>query len=231
VRYAEDTMRLELVCAMLATATVNGQTASGSITGTAVDSEGAPIPNATVSILSPVELATTSDSAGEFLIAKLATGTYKLRIHASGFVTKGLEASVAGWKKTTLGHVVLEVKVPPCVGKLRRPQISETTPAVSIKPTLSGNTRGETYGALKYLTVTLLLAGTSSVIATTGTDETGEFRFEDVEPGVYDVAVSFGSDTFSEEETFAKVRNLRARKGHELEVRLTWEQPPGQICL
>jgi hypothetical protein len=224
-------MRPELVCAMLAAATVNGQTASGSITGTVVDSEGAAIPNATVSIVSPIEQAPTTDSAGKFFAADLKPGTYKLRITVLGFVTKDLETSVTAGKETTLARVVLEVKVPPCVGKLRKPQISETTSAVSIKPTLSGNTRGETSGALKYLTVTLLLAGTSSVIATTSTGENGEFRFEHVEPGVYDVAVSFGADTFLGEETFAKVRNLRVRKGRELEVRLTWQQPRGQICL
>ena len=79
-----------------------------------------------------------------------------------------------------------------------------------------GSARGETYGALRYLTITLLA---------TGTDKNGEFGFEDLNPGIYDVAVSY------EASTLTKLRNLRVRKGHELEVHLTWEQPHGQICL
>jgi Carboxypeptidase regulatory-like domain len=81
------------------------------------------------------------------------------------------------------------------------------------------------------MTITVLVAGTSRVIATTSTGDNGEFRFDDVEPGTYDVTVSFGAGTFLGEETFARVRNLRVRKGRELLVLLTWEQPPGQICL
>jgi hypothetical protein len=69
------------------------------------------------------------------------------------------------------------------------------------------------------------------MIAASGTGKNGEFRFDDVNPGTYDLAVSFGADTFLGDEIFTKVRNLRVRKDHELEVRLTWTQPPGQICL
>ena len=88
--------------------------------------------------------------------------------------------------------------------------------SVGGNPRMSGSARGETYGALRYLTITLLA---------TGTDKNGEFGFEDLNPGIYDVAVSF------EASTLTKLRNLRVRKGHELEVHLTWEQPHGQICL
>jgi hypothetical protein len=79
---------------------------------------------------------------------------------------------------------------------------------------------------MRDLTFTLLVTGTSKIVATTGTSENGEFLFEAVKPGNYDVAVSL------EASTFATVRNFRVRRGHELDVRLIWEQlPPGQICL
>ncbi len=219
-------MRLELVCAVvLSAASLAAQESPGTITGTVVDSAGSQVPGTTVTIVSPISLETKTDNSGEFVIHGLAPGAYEVRVQQAGFVTRELEVRVEVGKETSLGRVVLEVMVPPCVGHARKPRISEIKLAVAGKPRVSGSARGETYGALRYLTITLLAAGTSKIIATTGTRENGEFRFEDVKPGAYDVAVSF------EASTLTKVRDLRIRKGHELEVHLTWEQPPGQICL
>ena len=225
-------MPLKWVCVwVLTAASAAAQENSGSIAGTVVDATASVIPNADVMIVSPVQLETTADSVGNFLLANLAPGAYELRVQARGFVTKHLEIAVEAGEEKILGHVALDVKVPPCVGNARKPRIFETPLTSGGKTRVLGSARGEAQGALRNMTVTLLLPGTLKVIATTETDENGEFWFDDVIPGIYDLAISFGEGTFLGEETFAKVRNLRVRKGHELEVRLTWTQPPGQICL
>jgi hypothetical protein len=219
-------MRLRRVCVLvLGVASAVAQESPGTITGTVVDAAGLQVPGTTVTIVSPISLETITDNSGEFAIHGLAPGAYEVRVQRPGFVARELEVPVEVGKETELGRVVLEVKIPPCVGKLRRTRISEATLPASAKARVSGSARGETYGALRYLTVTLLVAGTSNVIATSITGTSGQFRFADVKPGVYDVAVSF------EAATLTKLRNLRVREGHELEIHLTWEQPRGQICL
>jgi hypothetical protein len=188
---------------------------SGRITGTVVDGGNFLLPNATASIVSPTPVEIKTDEYGEFVITRLSPRVYKVRIQKPGFAVKDLDVSVEADSEASLDHVVLEVKLPPCVG-LQRPRISEAGLGASGEARVLGSARGETYGALRYLTITLLA---------TGTDKNGEFGFEDLNPGIYDVAVSF------EASTLTKLRNLRVRKGHELEVHLTWEQPHGQICL
>jgi Carboxypeptidase regulatory-like domain len=127
VGYAEETMRLKWVCAVLLGVTsAAAQESTGSITGK-VDALDLYTPNATVTILSPVQIETNADSDGAFFIPNLAPGTYKLRIHAVGFFGKDSELRVATGAETSAGRVVLEVKVPPCVGHPRRPRLSEKT--------------------------------------------------------------------------------------------------------
>ncbi|MGP0076332.1 MAG: carboxypeptidase regulatory-like domain-containing protein [Bryobacteraceae bacterium] len=216
---------------VLSVVSVAAQERLGSITGTVVDAGGASIPNVAVAVVDPVPLSTVADAAGKFVLAGLAPGVYNLRMQQLGFWTKDLTVRVESATETSLDRVVLEVQVPPCLGSLRTPSISDRKLAVDGQPHISGSARGEADGALERLTVTLFEAGTSRVIATTHTGENGEFLFGDLKPGMYDVAVSFLAGTFLGEETFAKVPKLRLRKDHELEVRLTWEQPPGLLCL
>jgi hypothetical protein len=226
VGYAEQTMRLRWVCVLvLGVVNALAQDETGRITGTVVDGGNFLMPNATVSIVSPTPVEIKTDGYGEFVITRLSPGVYKLRVQKPGFVVKDLDVSVEADREASLGHVVLDVKFAPCVGNLRRPRISEARLAASGKARVLGSARGETYGGLRYLTITLLATGTSTVIATTGTDKNGQFDFEDLNPGIYDVAVSI------EASALTKLRNLRVRKGHELEVHLTWEQPPGKTCL
>ena len=214
-------MPLRWACAaVLGVMSAAAQESPGSITGTVVDAIPLFIPNATVTILSPVERAISADAAGNFNIAGLAPGTYKLRVQAPGFVSKGLEIAVESDRETSLVHVTLEVKAQgPCVGSPRKPRISAQKLPAGGNPQVTGSARLETGLGLSDPTLTLLLAGTSKIIAETSTGKNGKFQFEDVKPGEYDIEASF------ETSTYTKVRNLRVRDHHVLEVRLTWADP------
>jgi hypothetical protein len=119
-----------------------------------------------------------------------------------------------------LVHVTLEVKAQgPCVGSPRKPRISAQKLPAGGNPQVTGSARRETGLGLSDPTLTLLLAGTSKIIAETSTGKNGKFQFEDVKPGEYDIEASF------ETSTYTKVRNLRVRDHHVLEVRLTWADP------
>src|SRR5262249_17622760 len=64
------------------------QVATGSISGTAYDEQGAVLPGATVTIQgSDVTQSTTTDSAGNFRFLNLAPGIYKVTIEVPGFAT------------------------------------------------------------------------------------------------------------------------------------------------
>jgi hypothetical protein len=225
VGYAEETMRLGWVCALVfSVTTVAAQETSGSIRGTIVDAANSVVPDAVVTVVGPVSQATKTDASGEFVIAGLAPGTYKLRIQEPGFITRDLEASAETGKETSLGRVVLAIPAPPpCLESAKAPRISEMKLPARDKPSVSGAARGESGDALRNFTVTLLIAGTSKVVATTSTGENGEFHFANVKPGRYDVKAS------AKKFQLTKVPNLQVRKGHELEVLLTWTE--GQICL
>lgn len=85
------TMRRQLIWAVaLVLATfgmVNAQeTTSGSITGEVVDSQGAPVPGATVTVTSPQGPKTfVTDSNGRFFAPYMTPGKYSVRVELSGF--------------------------------------------------------------------------------------------------------------------------------------------------
>ncbi len=68
------------------------------------------LPNATVTILGPLQMEATADSDGEFVVPNLKPGVYKLRVQVPGFFSSDLEIAVMAGKEASLGHVVLEVK-------------------------------------------------------------------------------------------------------------------------
>jgi hypothetical protein len=61
---------------------------TGSISGTVVDNNGAPVNGATVSVISPSQSATTAtNTQGRFTFASLAPDTYTIAINKSGYQT------------------------------------------------------------------------------------------------------------------------------------------------
>jgi hypothetical protein len=77
-----------LALMLLAATTGLGQSTSGSITGTAKDSAGAPVPDATVLITNPATNLTrrvTTNSSGVFTAPQLPPGNYTIAVEKTGF--------------------------------------------------------------------------------------------------------------------------------------------------
>lgn len=83
-----------IVLAVLASALLSAQLATGRLVGTVVDPSGAAIPGAGVVVTNQAtgtELALETNPAGEFTAASLAPGLYTLRVSADGFRAYHLE--------------------------------------------------------------------------------------------------------------------------------------------
>jgi hypothetical protein len=77
-----------LTCVLLCALATRGQMNSGQISGAITDPSGAAIPNASVEAVETatgLKFTSSSDSTGEFLIAQLPVGEYKLTVNAHGF--------------------------------------------------------------------------------------------------------------------------------------------------
>ena len=205
---------------LIAAAVAHGQPASGSITGTVVDQWGAVIPGAVVTIESPMPMAgATTDALGRFIINGVPPGTYSLVIQQAGFRPRELEIQVEDANVTLEGRVMLDLApLPPCLDRMNPPVFHETTLPASTAPPLVGSTRILPDGALRGWSIILRGPGKSHEITTT-TDNDGRFEFHDVPPGTYEIVIG----------EWPTVHNVRVRKGHQLEVHLTWT--PGQLCL
>jgi hypothetical protein len=71
-------------CAVVA----NGQTTSGTISGSVADAGGAVVPGATVSATEEAKkfgLTTTTDETGRFVFGQVAPGTYAITVEIPGF--------------------------------------------------------------------------------------------------------------------------------------------------
>src|SRR5882757_8297316 len=97
--------QLILFCVLIGCAATMGQVLKGSISGTAVDPNGAVIPGATVKASNSdtgAELKTTTDNSGLFRFSLIPSGNYKIEVGAAGFQTavqSGVEV-VAGRDST-----------------------------------------------------------------------------------------------------------------------------------
>lgn len=208
---------------MLGTASAVAQDNLESIKGSVVDAVGSQVPNAEVIIAGPVSRKANADLLGEFVVAGLAPGTYRVRIQKPGFSTRELDVRVGDGKETSLGPIVLEVRSHPCVGHPNEPRISEIK-STDGRRTVSGMVRvGNT--AVEDVVIRLVAAGTSNVIAVTTSDHKGDFHFVSVKPGAYDLEISYGGGELTR-------ATLRVRNDHSLDVLLTWQPwPAGQLCL
>jgi hypothetical protein len=148
-----------------------------------------------------------------------------LRVQQPGFRTRDLEVRVEAGKETSLGRFSLDVKSFQCLGDANKPRISEVGLGVGDQPGVVGTARGDRGTAVEDATIRLVVAGTSNVVGATRSDQKGEFRFDDVKPGVYYLEISFGGSEFTRSK-------LKVRKGHALKVLLTWQPlQAGELCL
>jgi hypothetical protein len=217
-------MGLKWACVfMLSVAGAFAQEPPGSVTGTVVDLTGLGIPGVLATIERPMPMAgATADAAGRFVVDGVPPGTYTLRIQVAGFLAKELEVQIEAGQETSIGRVGLELAPrAPCLGKFNGPLFHEAKLRPGSRSGVSGIALEADTG-LAHETITLLAAGTHRLIGTTKTDQSGRFQFADVPPGIYELLISSDGPTLK----------LKVRRGHELEVRLTWKSwPQGQLCL
>lgn len=142
--------------------------------------------------------------------------------HPAGwFFAEGDRGAIEAGKESSLGRVGLEVAPRlPCLGEFNGPQFHESKLPGS-RSAVSGIAL-EADAALTQATITLLAAGTHRLIGSTKTDQSGRSQFADVPSGSYQLWVSSDGPKLK----------LKVRRGHAVEVRLTWKAwPQEQLCL
>jgi len=90
---------ISLLVLLLAGGPLAASPASGSVSGRVSDPAGAPVPGATVSLLSPlgaIAASTRSDGSGEFRLEVVPAGSYVLSAAFPGFATRRLAVRVEG---------------------------------------------------------------------------------------------------------------------------------------
>jgi hypothetical protein len=159
---------------------------TGSITGTAQDSQTTVgIANALVS-LSPTGLSTVTSSNGTFSFASVPADTYTLSASATGYQTASATVTVTAGHNANLNlHLVSTVPIGSVQGVVK-----------------SGGTGKVVVGA----TVTLA----PGVLATV-TDTTGYYGFPNVTPGTYTLTITAaGYQSYSQTITVASGRSVKA---------------------
>jgi hypothetical protein len=159
---------------------------TGSITGTAQDSQtSVGIANALVS-LSPTGLSTVTSSNGSFSFASVPADTYTLSASATGYQTASASVTVPAGRNANINlHLVSTVPIGSVQGVVK-----------------SGGTGKVVVGA----TVTL----TPGVLATV-TDSTGYYGFPNVTPGTYTLSITAaGYQSYSQTITVASGHTVKA---------------------
>jgi hypothetical protein len=104
------------VCAVLlvvafACFSVTGQTTSGRISGTVVDSSGAVVPNATVTVTNSANNAARTaetDESGFFTVTNLPVGTYSISVERTGFKKANQTDNVLATDQRLTVNITLE---------------------------------------------------------------------------------------------------------------------------
>jgi hypothetical protein len=78
----------------------------GAISGHVKDQEGRPVPAARVEMTGPSNVVVQSDINGLFAILDAPEGTYRLRVHAPGYLVQIIEVDV-GPRETALPQIIL----------------------------------------------------------------------------------------------------------------------------
>jgi hypothetical protein len=109
--------RVALFAALIAglgAVSVLGQSATGQVSGTVEDSNGARVPGATIivtNLATSLQRQATSNEEGDFAIQLLAPGDYKVQASASGFKTVVIERASVNITQTTILSLKLEPSV------------------------------------------------------------------------------------------------------------------------
>src|SRR5690554_2723951 len=83
---------------------------SGKLAGRITDSQGMPLPGATV-LVEGTMLGAAADAAGDYLVLRIPPGTYRVRFSMVGYQTKIIEGVQIASNQTTRLDVTLEEEV------------------------------------------------------------------------------------------------------------------------
>ena len=162
---------LLLLCACAATAQLAG---TGNIQGTVVDSSGALIPNATVTLVdasTQVKRSTQSDQAGVYLFPNLPISTYNLKVSATGFETSERTGIVLEVGSNISINAALKVGKADVTVETHADQLSLQTEDTSFKQTIDESTVQEMPLNGRQMTALITLSGGST--SAPGGDFTG----------------------------------------------------------
>src|SRR5215470_11555095 len=106
------TARTLLILAILGVSTCFAQSERGAITGMVTDSTNGAVPNAAIKLThagTNATMSVSSSTSGEYSVANLAPGTYRLEVAQQGFRTSVVESIVLTAGATARVDVKLEV--------------------------------------------------------------------------------------------------------------------------
>ena len=155
------------------------------IEGVVVDTAGAAISGASLSLFSLDRIrATKSDAAGGFDFTNLPSGSYDLEVDHPGFKMKLLERIQVADNVVQQFSIALQIVNPGCDFKT-----AVSFESRSDRASLKGSVNDVWHGPLKDATLTLTSSESGQVHLTTSNDK-GEFQFIDLEPGKYSLRVT-----------------------------------------
>jgi hypothetical protein len=162
---------------------------AGSISGVVVDSAGAVIANSKATLVGEngYRAEARSDQMGRFVFADLKPGAYSVEIHSPGFRDRKIaNLQVRGEEETRVPAIELSIAVTQACDF---PAVDTYTPLTAGGSQLSGRTflAGNTPAAAAF--VTLYDPKSHREVRKKLTDTAGNFLFDGLHPGVYELRV------------------------------------------
>ena len=157
---------------------------TGSISETVIDPTGAGIPRSTVTLSGSTTVEAQSDDQGAFTFSMLEPGAYKLKFKSPGFREHSLDVTV-DQRPLLLGEIVLNIAF---MGgdDIGPGAISRSTSATG--GNIYGVVRHRSAGVAKAVVI-LQLSGKSTHVKISSTDALGNFQFNELKAGVYDLLI------------------------------------------
>ena len=120
-----------ILCAFLLVAHLFGQASDGNIMGAALDTSGAAIPNATITLenlRTGIQFSTKTDATGLYRFGNVVVGRYRVTASAPGFTTTSLNDVALELNKTATANIAMQVGgVSTAIDVLEAPTIIDTT--------------------------------------------------------------------------------------------------------
>ena len=182
-RYAGVAMRLWCALVLLAVGCA-AQENTGSISGAVIDPTGAGISGTTVTLSGSTTVQVRAADQGKFAFSMVEPGVYKLKFQCPGFREHSLDVTI-NHRPLLLGDIVLNIAFE------GGDDIGPGAISRSTSPTggnIYGVVRQRSSGVAKAVVI-LQLSGKSTPVKISSTDALGNFQFNELKAGVYDLLI------------------------------------------